>query len=615
MEALFLKVLNMSITATWAFAFVFALRLILRSAPKWISYALWSVVLFRLVCPVSFESALSVFGRIGVAPRTVSGTMEYIPVSTGGVAVQPASDGVSVQNVLSQGVSSAASGSLETLIFLGACLWLAGIAALLVYSAAAHVRLRRRVATATLASEGVFETDEIASPFVFGFFRPKIYLPVGLGEAEETFVLLHERAHIRRRDHLVKPIAFFALLIHWFNPFMWLAFLLMSRDMEMSCDESVVRGLDRVEKAGYGETLAHLATRRPLPAGNPLAFGESGARSRVKNVLHYKKPAFWVVTVAVLAAVILGICLLANPASGAGEDGGTVEVRFETAGDIPDLVKEYAAEYVQNDIAYYNSMDGQTIIDAKITGLTQLDTGTASLTVDVQMWLLEYRLLPQDPDNVILTGGMTMADGWRTEYGSVGQPLLVVVRDISSETWQRVGRTHTGAVGEDYGGDYTAATMALYHSYLEVEAAATEATALEDAIVGFMGDGWWYAGEQKTSDYKAGAFVTLQEDGTDGSLVFYGVSLYRSYTVFEENFAVTEDFLTPCVIMLDAETLSCTDFWVPGDGAYFEMDLYEKFPADIAEEAALHSYDYYDQLAASCDKQARSYGGLTAPDS
>jgi hypothetical protein len=230
------------------------------------------------------------------------------------------------------------------------------------------------------------------------------------------------------------------------------------------------------------------------------------------------------------------------------------------------------------------------------------------------MWLLEYRLLPQDPDNVILAGGMRMEDGWLTEYGSTGQPLLVVVRDISSDTWQRVGVTNTLTVSEEHGGDYTAATMAMYHSFLETGEAAAETTALEDAIVGFMGDGWWYAGEQKTSDYKAGAFVTLQKDETDGSLVFYGVALYRSYVYSEESFTVAEDFLIPCIITLDAETLSCTDFWVPGDGGYYEMDIDETFPADIAEEAALHSYDYYDQLAALCDEQARSYGGIGSTD-
>jgi hypothetical protein len=188
-----------------------------------------------------------------------------------------------------------------------------GLRVLLIYSVVSYLWLKRRVSTATHLNGNVFETDEISSPFVCGFFKPKIYLPVGINETEREYVLLHERTHILRKDHIIKPIAFFALSIHWFNPFMWLAFCLMSRDMEMSCDERVVCELDREGKVRYSETLLRLAMRRPILAGSPLAFGESTTKSRIKNVLHYKKPSFWLVCTAVLVLASGTIFLLTNP--------------------------------------------------------------------------------------------------------------------------------------------------------------------------------------------------------------------------------------------------------------------------------------------------------------
>ncbi len=464
METSFLKVLNMSIAASYVMVAVLILRLALKRAPKRISYSLWSVVLFRLVCPVSLSSAFSVFARLG--KTTSSGGIEYIPPDIGVSGANTV-----VGNLLPAATPEAGANPLQIIIFAGACVWLAGIAAMLIYSVVSYLRLQRRTSEATLLFDNVFETDEIASPFVCGFTRPKVYLPVGLSDGDRDYVLRHERTHIDRKDHLVKPFSFLVLSVHWFNPFMWLAFLLMSCDMEMSCDERVVRDLDADGRAGYSSALVHLAVKRPILAGSPLAFGESGTQERVKNVLNYRKPAFWVSALAIIAVIIAAACLLTNPAK-------TVNISFEVPGNIPQAVREYAIEYVQSDVAYYNSLDDQEIADAKITSLTHMNTGTASLTVDISMWLLEYRLLPKDPDKVVLAGGMTLEDGWRTEYSSMGQPLLVLVhdieRDIESEAWQRVGVTHTGTVLEEHQGDYTAATMAMYRRFLANAAGGVE---------------------------------------------------------------------------------------------------------------------------------------------
>ncbi|ABZ85416.1 peptidase m56, blar1 domain protein [Heliomicrobium modesticaldum Ice1] len=590
MAEAFLKILNMSITATCVLFAILVLRLPLRRAPKRISYALWGVLLFRLVCPVSFSSFFSLFGLLG-APVTESGAMEYIANSNMPDAVQHigsdtgyiAGEAANSAAVQSAGASSA--GFMQTFLFCGAWVWIAGLALMLIYSVVSYLRLKNRLSTAVPLCGNVFETDEISSPFVCGFLKPRIYLPAGIDETERKYVLLHERAHILRKDHIAKPIAFLALSIHWFNPFMWLAFRLMSRDMEMSCDERAARGLDQDGKVRYGETLMRLAIKRPLPAGSPLAFGEGATKGRIEHMFRYKKPAFWIVCAAVIFAAVWAVLLMANPAQtielpdtasvftvemeqfndrlsvgrvgitgaeqidtilsamagskktlrrsvndrpmqdnylvlrlimenemrtlclyseGGGEyieepyigiyktrgnsgkvlyqvytdnmeksSGNAINIRWNLPADVSHLLKDYAPvrdyaeDYVREQIKYYNSL-GYNITDAKITAVTLMNTGTASLTKAVEMWRLEYRLLPDDAEKVVLAGGMKMEDGWLTEWGSTGQPLLVTVHDwdSKSEIRRRVGAFNTLGVQEEYQGDYTAAAMALYHDFI-----------------------------------------------------------------------------------------------------------------------------------------------------
>ncbi|GEM_PF-987361 len=317
MYALIFKILNMSITATFVAIAVIIMRLLLRKAPKWISYALWGVVLFRLVCPFSFSSAFSLLGGIG-APAAESGAVSYIPGNIAHTAspqvdlVIPDLSGA-VNRSLPQGEEQLVADPLEAPAAIATFIWLLGVAAMLVYSITSYVLLKRRLSDATLFHGNVFETDAILSPFVCGLAKPRIYLPVGLPEAERGYVLLHERAHIGRRDYLIKPLAFLALSVHWFNPIMWLSFRLMCLDMEMSCDERVARELDEEGRAGYSAVLARLATGRPILAGSPLAFGESGVKGRVRNILNYKRPAFRAIAVAGIACVAAALFLLANP--------------------------------------------------------------------------------------------------------------------------------------------------------------------------------------------------------------------------------------------------------------------------------------------------------------
>lgn len=318
MEQLFLTVLNMSLTASYVILVVLVARLFLSKAPKIFSYGLWSIVLFRLLCPFSFSSVISFLALFKVK------TTQPIPANIGYMAkleVNLGSDLVNnvVNSSLPAATPMASVNPMQIIIHILTIIWLIGLAGLLLYSLLSYLGLKRKVCTAMLVSGNIYESEQINSPFVLGIIKPKIYLPVLLSENERSYILLHEQIHIRRLDYLVKFLAFFAVCLHWFNPLAWLSFKLLTSDMEMACDERVLKELGTQIKKDYSTSLLALAVDKKMLAGSPLAFGESNAHWRIKNVLNYKKPTFWVVSVALVAVLILGIGLLANPSAASAD--------------------------------------------------------------------------------------------------------------------------------------------------------------------------------------------------------------------------------------------------------------------------------------------------------
>lgn len=313
-------ILNMTITASLLILLVLAARLPLRRAPKVFSYALWSVVLFRLLCPVSFTSPLSVLGLAHppveeLAPRAAA--VSYVRLSQvefETAQLQPSPVLTQPETLSPAAMPTQAATHARSIPFsLVALLYLAGLAALVLYSAVSLLLLHRRLVGAVELSPGVWLADHIPTPFVLGLFRPRIYLPSGLSEGERGYILAHEEQHIRRLDHLVKLLAFAALCLHWFNPLVWLAFRLACRDMEMSCDEAVMARMDRDVRADYSDSLLRLATGRYRFSGSPLAFGEGDPKGRVKNILRWKRPKGWVVALAAALCVLLIAACAANP--------------------------------------------------------------------------------------------------------------------------------------------------------------------------------------------------------------------------------------------------------------------------------------------------------------
>ncbi|WP_300800079.1 M56 family metallopeptidase [uncultured Acetatifactor sp.] len=333
MGGVFSKVLHMSIAASWLILAVIALRLLLRKAPKWIRCILWGIVAIRLICPVSFESTLSLVpnaediasamvrfsgesmaadgGPTIVSPIEIGGgaSMDARPDGMGGgvpVAVRP--DGTV------PGGHSLAAESRANLPYLwietGGILWMIGLGSLLGYALIGYLRLRGSVSEAILLRDNIWIGDRVASPFILGMFRPRIYLSSSAEESQMGYMLAHEQAHIRRGDHWWKLLGYLLLAVYWFNPLSWVAYILLSRDMELACDEKVIRGLDEEEKKSYLFALLNCSAQRSMVLACPPAFGEVGVKQRVNAVLDYKKPGFWVVLVSVFLCLIVAVCFL-----------------------------------------------------------------------------------------------------------------------------------------------------------------------------------------------------------------------------------------------------------------------------------------------------------------
>ena len=345
MNELFLKIINMSISASWLILAVLILRLVLKKAPKWVNVLLWGIVAARLICPFSFESALSLIPSSETIPLDIE--MAAKPTIDSGV---PAINSV-VNPVLSsfappQHVLTSAN-PLQIWIPILNIIWLIGIGSLLLYTAVSYWRLCRKVDTAVRYKDNIFQSENISSPFVLGIIKPRIYLPFNMNGQDLEHVVAHEQAHIRRKDHWWKPLGFLLLTIHWFNPLIWLAYVLLCRDIELACDEKVIKELGNEQRANYTQALVVCSVNRRMIAACPLAFGEVGVKDRVKSVMNYKKPAFWIIILAVIACVIVAVCFLTNPAGTVLTKWTIDEIDMSAAlSDVRSMTVRYNSESV-----------------------------------------------------------------------------------------------------------------------------------------------------------------------------------------------------------------------------------------------------------------------------
>lgn len=329
MEAIFLKILDMNLSASIVIAVVLLARFCLWKAPKKWSYLLWGIVGFRLCCPVSIKAMFSLF-RFAPVQTEIAQT----PGQASVIQMLPSSVVEATAPNLYSETISVPPNPAHTWLVVGLIVWQIGIVALLAYGFVSYLRTLHRLADAVLKKDNIFESDRIDSPFILGLIRPKIYLPVGLDENTLQYVLAHEQFHIQRRDYLVKVFAFALLAVHWFNPLVWISFWLLNRDMEMSCDEKVLSREAGSAKA-YSMSLLSVATNRRFPTPSPLAFGETSVKSRIRNVLRWKKPKYWVSLVAMTFCLIVVAACGTNPVSEIDSDGGEDSLSVTTPTPMP----------------------------------------------------------------------------------------------------------------------------------------------------------------------------------------------------------------------------------------------------------------------------------------
>ena len=356
MSEIFLRIVNMSISASWLILAVLGLRLVFTKAPKGFRVLLWGIVAVRLLVPFSIESVLSLIPSAQTIPADFG--MDLTPAIHSGIeAINRV-----VNPMISQSntpVNGASVNPLQIAVAVCANVWMLGAGALPLYGIISYWCLRRRVATAVFLRENIFRSESISSPFVMGIIAPRIFLPFRMHAQNLEYVVAHEQAHIRRRDHWWKPLGFLLLAVHWFNPFVWLAYVLLCRDIELACDEKVIKELDNEERANYTQALVACSTNHCMIVPCPVAFGEVGVKERVKSIMNYKRPALWINILTVISCVAVAVCFLTNPvtATAALTQGGSYTVIIPGKVKNPDVDTGDEEPIVHNDAQRLASME------------------------------------------------------------------------------------------------------------------------------------------------------------------------------------------------------------------------------------------------------------------
>ncbi len=385
METLFLKLVNLSLTASWLLLTVFILRLVFRKAPKWINCMLWGLAGIRLVCPVSIKSALSLIPSAQPLPQDI--IYAAIPrIQSGVKAIDNAINPILATSMTPAPLASA--NPLQIWSFILSWVWIIGMTIMLIYAAASFLLLKHRVATAINLQKNIKQSERVDSPFVLGFFHPVIYLPYQISDTDLEYVIAHEKAHIRRRDHWWKPVGFVLLSIYWFNPLLWIAYILFCRDIEAACDEKVIQDMEQDGRRAYSTALLNCSVNHRTIAACPLAFGEVSVKNRIKSIMNYQKPAFWLIALALTTTAIAAICLLTNPAEPELIPGTTyVSRQCLYMNSFSSLLSDSGRKYIIGD-NYFATVQHNNESLINIISYPDLDTMDSDLknVIDVPKW-------------------------------------------------------------------------------------------------------------------------------------------------------------------------------------------------------------------------------------
>ena len=354
MSGIFLKILNLGLAVSWLILAVILVRFLLKKAPKWVHCLLWGLVAFRLICPFTLESAFSLLPSNEVVPVGIV-TAEKPQITSGIPVIDDAVNPI-VERTFTPNVGDSVN-PMQVVTAVAGAIWAVGAAGMLFYAVVSFLLLRKRVGISVAVTDGVRACDEVESPFILGMIRPVIYVPSGMTGDTLHFVTSHEKAHLRRLDHWWKPLGFLLLSVYWFQPLCWVAYILLCRDIEAACDEKVIKDKDREYVAGYSEALLRCSAQRRGITACPLAFGETGVKARIKGVLNYKKPAFWVIFVAVVLGLVVAICFMASPKNGFSKNVDRVKQIKVFDGTKGRELIITDREKIEKIVAYLNDME------------------------------------------------------------------------------------------------------------------------------------------------------------------------------------------------------------------------------------------------------------------
>ena len=409
MNSVFLKILNLSVNASWLILAVIVARFLVKKAPKWVFCVLWGLVALRLLIPFSLESALSLLPSNEPIPMNIE-TVELPQIETGIYTIDSA-----INLALEASLTPQTGGSInpmQIVVFVATIVWITGVSAMLIYVLISFILLKNKVKASIILDNGVFACDDIRSPFILGMFRPIIYIPSTLSGEALSIVLAHEQAHLKRLDQIWKPLGFILLSVYWFNPLCWLAYILLCRDIEAACDEKVIRDKDREYMALYSQTLLDTSVHRRSIAACPLAFGEVGVKSRVKSILNYKRPAFWLIILGLVVLTVLAVCFLTVPGNRIKKDPDRITSISVQNGHTGKYFEITDRDEIEKIVEYINSMKltrgkfsafkmgyylhitfnpkRSTWDDVILTSPTLLRNDPFFYTISPETWLVEY---------------------------------------------------------------------------------------------------------------------------------------------------------------------------------------------------------------------------------
>lgn len=631
MTDLFLKIVNMSISATWFALAVLLLRVVLKKAPKWVNVLLWGLVAVRLICPFSPESILSLIP----SAETVSPGIMLEPkpsIQSGIYAINSV-----VNPVIGQTFAPSVGASVNPLqiwIPIITALWILGAAAMISYCIISYLKLRKRINTAVLLKDNIYQSENIPSPFVLGIFKPRIYLPFGLSAQEFVHIIAHEKAHIKRRDHWWKPFSFALLTLHWLNPVMWLVYALLCRDIELACDEKVIKQFGHEQKACYSQTLLSCSVNRRIITACPIAFGEVGVKERVKSVLNYKKPRFWVIVLAIAACVTMAACFLTNPKNNVQKDV-SISPTLEELPDDYSLEQAKADGYVvmeDNDVT-----SGQDVFAEFVSTTSK---GEAASVRIVNYYTLGdpanydeefYESIKDDYPKMfvhdLVFDGLSYTIRWYEEgeeivknyrylmhyEGEIDSPYAIikhynyyVLIDDNTYTWDDI---MFGMYSSQFG-DYID-HFQVYSDYIYKD---EETSILMDAVTGEILDHHQPKDPDGLIRVESHAILDTEYNEPDngysfGTVTVYALVMYQAYSPkvsSEDDLECVEGSYYPAALTFALDNVSIDsliEYWMPRDGSYYTDDIRNKFPEEVAEKA-LNAQEYVEELSEKCKRKA-----------